>query len=358
MSTSVNYDALGEFVGIDETELDYIRMMDGYSPDEGIDEDVVESIFNYYRKVGFPHYKYTEYEKLKTITSLRRVDSKSLISNGIIRQTMNGLGLAWSYFPHSWKVRCNDKISPMDAFMDDERLRKVIRKCLMFSGKDHSKGRKVNDVFLRKILKISTGVQGVSNFRPTAAAAIYETYGGDGVVWDMSCGWGGRLLGALMAKNITKYIGTEPATLTCRGVRQMAEDFMHLGKNIEIHCMGSENYLPKPKTLDLCFTSPPYFDNERYSEENTQSYKKFSEYEDWKYGFYERTMMNCKRGLKSGSHMLINIANIAGKAMIEDDTIELATKLGFIHEDTLKLTLSALNRGGFKFEPVFVFRKP
>ena len=49
---------------------------------------------------------------------------------------------------------------------------------------------------------------------------IYEKFGGDGVVWDMSCGWGGRLLGFL-SKNTKHYIGTEPSTKTFDGLKKM-----------------------------------------------------------------------------------------------------------------------------------------
>ena len=37
---------------------------------------------------------------------------------------------------------------------------------------------------------------------------------------------------------------------------------------------GSENFVEK-NNFDLCFTSPPYFDLERYSGEATQSYLKY-----------------------------------------------------------------------------------
>ena len=67
---------------------------------------------------------------------------------------------------------------------------------------------------IRQSLKIYNGISSVSNFRPTAAKYIYDTYGGDGVTWDMSCGWGGRLLGALSSNSIKKYIGTEPSSKT------------------------------------------------------------------------------------------------------------------------------------------------
>ena len=36
----------------------------------------------------------------------------------------------------------------------------------------------------------------------------------------MSCGWGGRLLGFLSAKNTKHYIGTEPSTKTFDGLKK------------------------------------------------------------------------------------------------------------------------------------------
>lgn len=350
----VNFDALGTLVEVDDVVLDYHKKVDVEFDGDYEDEATIDAIFKYYRQYGFPFYEYSEYQKLTEMRKLRKVSCEDYISDGIIRQTMHGLGLAWSYFPHSWSVRCNDKISPMDAFTDDEAFKKVIRKCLMFRADGES--RPISDMFLRKVLKIATGVQGVSNFRPTAAGAIYETYGGDGITWDMSCGWGGRLIGALMSKRIKKYIGTDPSTLTYRGLCRMADDFSYLGKTVELHCMGSETYLPQPNSVDLCFTSPPYFNTERYSDEDTQSYKRFPTYEDWLEGFWKQTLKNCLYGLKEGGHMLLNVADV-GKYGLEESTLEIAENLGFEKVDELKLTLSALNTGGFKYEPTYVFIK-
>ena len=35
------------------------------------------------------------------------------------------------------------------------------------------------------------------------------------------------------------------------------------------------------KSFDFCFTSPPYFNAEEYSNEEVQSYKKYSTYGEW-----------------------------------------------------------------------------
>ena len=228
MSTTINYDALSSFVDVDDVDMEFHAITENEFDGDYENQETIDAIFKYYRKHGFPHYKFTEQEKINEMRRLRKVSCEEYISDGIIRQTMHGLGLAWSYFPHSWNVRCNDKKSPMDAFKDDESFKKVIRKCLMFRTKYD--GKLISDMYLRKILKIATGVQGVSNFRPTSASAIYENYCKGGVTWDMSCGWGGRLLGALMSKNVSTYIGTDPSTLTYRGLCKMRDDLVILEK--------------------------------------------------------------------------------------------------------------------------------
>ena len=161
-------------------------------------------IFDYYRENGFPYYPTDMESRQKDFDKLVKYDRSKLFENDVVKQTMHGLGLAWSYFPNSFNVKCDNKMTPYEAFMDDEIFMKVILKRLKI-------GTYISDSGIRKMLKIYTGVQGVSNFRPTAAAALYDTFAKDGVVWDMSGGWGGRFLGAI-ASSVKVYIATEPST--------------------------------------------------------------------------------------------------------------------------------------------------
>ena len=55
--------------------------------------------------------------------------------------------------------------------------------------------------------------------------------------------------------------------------------------------------------------------------------------------------------------MLINISNTPKHKFIENETIRISQQLGFVQEETLKLTLSSINGKGYKYEPIFVFRK-
>ena len=218
----------------------------------------------------------------------------NLWDNKIIKQTMHGLALSWSYMPHAFDVKCGNMNTPLQTFNNDKE--KIKKKMEQLGHVDSPSG-------LRKALKVMSGSQGVSNFRPTAAQAIYERFMPEGgITWDMSGGYGGRLLGAI--KTHINYIATEPAKETFDGLTQIAKDWGNqsnlfgIEQRLEIIQSGSEDYVPEEDSLDLCFTSPPYFDTEKYSNEDTQSYKKFPKKVDWLEGFLRKTIQNCAYGLK------------------------------------------------------------
>jgi hypothetical protein len=221
-------------------------------------------------------------------------------------------------------------------------------------------GTYLSDSGIRKMLKIFSGVQAVSNFRPTAAACIYDMYAKDGVVWDMSGGWGGRLLGAVVG-GVKEYIATEPSTLTYNGLCDLARDFGE--DKCKLHCCGSEEFKPDKESLDLCFTSPPYFNLEKYSDEPSQSYIRYNTKQLWIDNYLKKTFENCFYGLKNNGYMLINIADVKEKHNInlESETISTAKSIGFKHVNTHQLALSNVNlrikESKYKFEPIFVFKK-
>ena len=341
-----NSDSLSKFFDVDPLEVRLWKETGEFFAGKRELDDTIDCIFQYYRKHGYPYMKITEQEKHEHMRKLQRFDYDSIFKDGDIIQTMNGLRLAWSYFPHAMEVKCgNSKMSPMDNFLNDQTFKMTIRKTLKWLSKHWGSSFQENRL------------QGVSNFRPTAAGVIYKKYGGDGVMWDMSCGWGGRLVGALASPHIKTYIGTEPSTKTFEGLCKLRDDFVYLGKDIQLHMMGSEDYIPQKDSLDLCFTSPPYFDTEKYADEETQSYNKFPTRETWGSGFLQSTFRNCYHGLKMGGYMLINIANTPKYKDLEEMTIKYANLVGFDHTDTLQLILSAVMGAGYKREPIFVFQK-
>lgn len=317
---------------------------------------VVDVCLKYFRRNGFPHYQIEKGEKVTQMDKLIKFNHLSLLDGYKINQSMHSLRLAWSYFPHFWNVRCgSSKYTPLDVFNNDALFKKTLEKSYIYCMKYENGIMRMNRI--RQLLKVYNGVQVVSNFRPSAAKLIYDLFCGSGVVWDMSCGWGGRLLGALSSFKIKKYIGTEPSTKTYEGLLEMKDDFKYLKKDIEIHCKGSEDFIPDKNSLDLCFTSPPYFDTEKYSDEPTQSYIKYPLEDDWINKFMKDTLKNCCYGLKNGGFLVLNIANTSSAKKIEEGLLLLAKDIGFEYIKTMQLVLSAINGAGYKYEPIYVFKK-
>ena len=247
--------------------------------------------FDEVRSGGLPVYSLTMDEKWQQMQLLLNYDRTRLIEDGIVGQSMHGLALAWHYFPHAWGVRCGGRLSPRDTFADDEHLQNALSRRRKY-------GALKSESDLRKALRTVSGAQAVSNFRPTAAAALYDRYlpKGYGVTWDMSSGYGGRLLGAIASSRVRKYIGTDPATLTFDGLTEMAAELPPMAEQlggepteIELHEIGSENFVPDRGTIQFAWTSPPYYNAEHYSEEPTQSYIKFRTPAAWLNGFMGAT---------------------------------------------------------------------
>jgi hypothetical protein len=325
----------------------------------GMDEEnkqkFAQKVFDYYRAKGFPLYNLTEEERRKEYDKLLNYvmeKGDTVIVGDQIRQTMHGLALAWSYMHHSWGVKVGTMLTPFEIYADDDLFMKAIRRRM-------ERGDYISDSGMRKALRSFSGAQSVSNFRPTAAAAIYQKYAGeDAVVWDMSCGYGGRLLGALVSKNVRTYIGTDPASDTMRGLLEIATDFA-VGSNtfVELRMQGSEITFLEPESIDLAFTSPPYFDTEKYSDEDTQSYMKFKSVEAWNEGFLRSTIRNAFVALKHGKYMILNVADVRSHRNLVADTKRIALEEGFIFREELRLLLSSITKGGYKYEPVLVFQK-
>jgi hypothetical protein len=332
-----------------------------------VEDDVngyVQRVVDYYRRDGFPVYSLNSQQKLKRLRSLLKSAATSRVAKGVVGQNMNGLSLAWNYFPHAWEVRCGSMTTPKEVFNDDALLRRAIRKQLTHSSY-------ISHVSMRKSFRFLSGAQGVSNFRPTAAVALYRRFlpASGGVVWDMSSGFGGRLLAAIACPRVKKYIGTDPATVTMEGLCEMRDELVPMARvlgrsplDVELVHRGSEDYIPEKNSLDACISSPPYGSHEHYSDEPTQSCIRFPTKEEWLHGFLGGTLRNCHYGLKPEGKLVVNLANVRTYPDLERDFVTLAEASGWKLVDTLKLALSRMmgtrNRGGkHKFEPIFVLTK-
>ena len=249
--------------------------------------------------------------------------------NGEIRPASNtGTRLCAAFFPNRYRATWKSSTSAFDAWHDDGELRKAIR----------FQVRHGDPVTPERVLRaITLRCRTPTVFRPAVARFIYERYcPSGGRAWDPCAGYGGRLFGASAAG--VSYLGTDVDAATVDGNRRLAES---VGSNGTVHLAAAETF--DPPMVDLVFTSPPYFDQERYSQEFAQSWRKHGKgFETWVSGFLRPVMERASSALAGGGFLVLNVANVAtgGKTIpVAIRTVETARALGFVHVETLGMRL-------------------
>ena len=319
------------------------------------EEAAVDYYFRWYRFHGYPAVSLEEYDPPR---ELERIKASKLTigDDGMVPQSMVGCGFLWAYFPHWVKVSSPKSESLEDAWLDDEKLRTLMRKVWRYCTKYKSECGHWHTNRVRQLAKVYCAKQSPSNFRPTVAKALMDTYGHGGAVYDPCGGWGGRMAGFL-ASGCRRYTCCEPSTLSAKGLQELANTFAYVGKRTEVHCIGAEDYAPDMGAYDMALTSPPYFNTEKYADEPTQSYMRFPEYDQWLDGFLAPMLSHVYDALREGGVFLLNIANVPTAKTLEDDALCLAAAAGFEHVDTLLLVLSSIAGKGIKAEPIYVLAK-
>ena len=263
-----------------------------------------------------------------------------------------------------------------------------------------------------QVFRLSCGQPAV-NFPALTAKWIYENYtkhidtDEPLHIYDSSSGWGGRIIGAMSSRKKVHYVGTDPNPdnfIDELGISRYeyvakfyndncVDDFSDSlttffdvekqGNTYELFQDGSElihnnpNFKKYKGKLDISFTSPPYFNREQYSQDETQSFKAYGEYEDWRDNFLKPTLTTIYEYLKKDRYILWNIADIKiGENTyypLEQDSIDILKNLGCEYKGKLKMLMTRMvgldpSKSGiknaveyegkhYKFEPIFVFYK-
>lgn len=319
------------------------------------DEQAVDYYFRWYRFHGYPVVTLEGYDPSRELERIKA--SKLTIGmDGMVPQSMVGCGFLWSYFPHWVKVSTPTSESLEDAWLNDDKLKSLMRKVLRYCKTYKTECGRWHSNRVRQLAKVYCAKQAPSNFRPTVAKLLMDTYGNGGAVYDPCGGWGGRMMGFL-ASNCTRYTCCEPSTLSAKGLQELADTFSYVGKQVEVNCIGAEDYEPEHGLYDMALTSPPYFDTERYASEPTQSCVRFPEYHQWLDGFLAPMIAHTYDALREGGVFLLNIADVPTAKTLEQDALCAAAQAGFEHIDTLLLVLSSIAGKGIKAEPIFVLAK-
>jgi SAM-dependent methyltransferase len=323
-------------------------------------EDFVGQAVRYWRRKGFPYYALTRKEIQRELQWLKVYDYQNLFAGDEILSSNLGLRLANNFHPQMWHVRCTRYRSPFETFSDDRKLAQAIHRSLSI----WADRRGANGSCLRRMLKSFSNTVGVSNFRPTVAAGIVQRYTPPkGRVLDFSAGYGGRLLGAHVTGR--SYYGIDPSPSQVKGLRKMAAACRREtadAPSVAIHRAAAETALPllRARSVDLVFSSPPYFDREKYGSEQEQSWVRYSTLEEWREGFMRRVIEQSARLLATDGYLVLNVAERPDS--IAQMALEIARPL-FVLERTWRMRLANLPykrltyADVYKWEPVLVFKK-
>lgn len=288
-----------EIITIDGQEINKKYLI---SLDKSSREQLIEPIFNIFRQQGWQFPEFTtdvlrkEYKRI--IDYKLNIDNK-LNNNSSIGTKLCKYFCAESYYNSSEFGREN----VIKSFENDDLLKKVIKNRLGLYWYEKNK----NDVYNISHRSILQGFRSsrigsiVGMFKPEIAKFINLKYSLEGdLIVDYSAGFGGRLLGAMSCNR--KYIGIDP--LTAPELEKMIKFFDF--KDCKLIHGGSENYCNISNCADLIWSSPPFFQTEIYSHDESQAYMRGENY--FYNTYWIKTLKNAKTMLKPNKWFGLHIS--------------------------------------------------
>ena len=171
----------------------------------------------------------------------------------------------------------------------------------------------------RNVLRTMIGLRKYicAQFKPNVSKVLYDKLRSKNVL-DFSAGWGDRLSGFYASETAEYYVGIDPRKENHPIYNEQSEFYdthksmFEPKKKVEFICSPAEDvdFTKYNDTFDTVFTSPPYFNVERYSYDDTQSWVKYKEINEWNEHFLQRTLKNLWCSVKSGGYLLVNISDV------------------------------------------------
>ena len=314
-------------------------------------EALIEPIFKEFRKLGFVYpdnVKRVE-KDYRRLCDLKMDLSKKELFNNTSVGTYICKYFCKSFFRGTEMKKGKKTPDMIELFHNDDVLRRIIRNRL---GLEWYKQKHENDIEAfcispRQIvqgMRSSRTVSSLTIFKPEIARHVYEKYSNEGdLIYDYSAGYGGRMLGANVCNR--RYIGVDP--LTIPELLEMREFFDMKGCSLIHGC--SEDIVLKENSIDLSFSSPPYFNQEAFSDSKTQAY---AQGEGYFYNVYwKKTLDNIKIALKPNHIFALNVKNHPRMLKMAGDRFTLKDQIG------LRTVRSHLNKksGVEKLEYIYIF---
>jgi len=369
-----------DVVNSDHTEIvipeqQWITMKEQYSRDEI--KDVISSAIDEF-EIPMPLRKITKQDAINSFNDLRTYDITQTIKTGDTFSRYNydhdmgedylsqcRVGNEASDYFHQYNRFLCDSInapSPYRSWTIPKFRNGVLNALFTMKFKEVDMTKLRSAIALRKYI--------ASQYKPVIAKAVYEIFDAKDIL-DFSSGWGDRLAGFYAAKGVNSYTGIDPNGNLQDGYSKQMELYSSLipeTKTAEIIEACAEDALPlMNKQFDTIFTSPPYFNIEKYTQDDNQSYKRYRKFNSWMDDFLLPVLEMSWDKLKPNGVMIINIADVYSGHTVNKICDPMIDYVQSLPKCTFKGSLSmqmakrpnsnAKRQDGVFVEPMWIFAK-
>ena len=266
-------------------------------------ENILSTLASELEDVSF-YYSYSDSDLLKDWNALIKWNAR--VDTMASTQRV-GMKLCEHFFPNFFDIENKDGNSFKSLWKAD-KLEKVLR----WNRKSHSTPYLSE---LRRGIYFNYKLAKSTMYRPQMAKMVVTNLGAKRVL-DPCAGWGGRMLGSVAAG--AEYVAFEPNTETYEGLLKLIK---LLGIEDKVRII-KDSALEMDKydigEFDLILTSPPYFDLEVYSHEDTQSIKGCDTYSMWVNNFLKPLIELSISHMKQNGWSCWNVHNVGKMKMIDD----------------------------------------
>jgi len=287
-------------------------------------EEVLPDLAKQLENTSF-YFSYSDTEMKKDWENLR---AWTTAENSINSTSRLGMKLSEHFCPNFYDIESASGTS-YKSLWTAENLKKILR----WNRKSHS------TPYLSEIKRgiyFCCGLTKNTMYRPQMMKLACIKYKPKYVL-DPCAGWGGRMLGTVSYG--ADYIAFEPNTTTYNNLMKIV-DFLGINNKVTLICDDARNMLKYnlPK-VDMVLTSPPYFDLEVYTHEDTQSITNTTSYQDWADSFLREIIKLSISHLNENGVSCWNVGKVKNRDM-NVDVEKYHKEFGYQISDTLTVSSS------------------
>jgi 16S rRNA G966 N2-methylase RsmD len=323
-----------------------------------------------------PYKPITMMDAAESFQKLKAFDARTLIKKGetFTRYDYNNykpiayidsstIGSEASDFFHQenrWKCDSINAPSPERSWNDRKFRDGLLNALWTLKFKEITSKELRSAIALRKYI--------ASQFRPSAAKALYQHFDAKRVL-DFSAGWGDRLCAFSACENTEHYFGVDPNAKVHQEYNEQIP-FYHVKKKYDLLNACAEDVEFRKNYFDFVFTSPPYFNIERYTGTHTkdlsQSWQRYKTLDSWLNYFLFAAIERSWDALAVGGTMAINISDVYSGHKVNKicDPMNwfIGSLSGAVYQGSIGLKMakrpqSKSDKSGVFVEPIWIWKK-